>query len=185
MKISQELPQFENKKALIITTGEQEAEFYLASNGEIEKIDSFRFEEPTYSDREGHFESRGGGNVYGSGSVYEPKKQRNRIEFRKRLENALDTIYKNYKIDSLYVFSPDYMKNYTREIINEVFHKRVDFLYEGHYHEVHPFELLKIINKQVKEKREKGMAANLSKQAIKILDKAKMAREKIKGKPKK
>ena len=156
MKISQELPQFEGRKGLIVVTGEQEGEFYFASNGEIRKIDSFRFEEPTYSDREGFFESRNKGKVYGSGSVYEPKKQRIRTEFKRRMKKNLEPICRNYKIDELHVFSPNYMKNFTQEAIKEIFHKKPDFLYEGHYHQVHPFELLKVINKQKSEIRERG-----------------------------
>lgn len=53
MKIAQQFPQFKKERALLIVTGTQEAEFYLAGDGVVEKIETFRIPRIRYSDREG------------------------------------------------------------------------------------------------------------------------------------
>ncbi|EKD23803.1 MAG: hypothetical protein ACD_81C00180G0005 [uncultured bacterium] len=72
MKIAQQFPQFKKERALLIVTGTQEAEFYLAGDGVIEKIEMFRVPKIKFSDREGLSVRTGKTGVTG-GSSNSPK----------------------------------------------------------------------------------------------------------------
>lgn len=68
MKIAQQFPQFKKERALIVVTGTQEAEFYIAADGVIEKIETFRIPRIKYSDKEGLSVRTGKTGVTGGGS---------------------------------------------------------------------------------------------------------------------
>lgn len=68
MKIAQQFPQFKKERALLIVTGTQEAEFYLAGDGSVEKIETFRIPRIRYSDKEGLAVRTGKTGVTGGGS---------------------------------------------------------------------------------------------------------------------
>lgn len=151
MKISRNLPQFEGEKALIIVSGKQEARFFLAKDGIIEELESFQFEKPKYSDREGFFISRGKSGVYRSGAVYEFKKQRLVKELGNRLENGFADIIKYNKVDSIYLLSPEYLENYVKKAVPPDYKKKIKFLLKGDYSHFHPFDILNKIASQKKE----------------------------------
>jgi len=46
MQIPQHLPQFEHKNVLIIVSGERQVKYYVASNGQINSLDSFFVVDP-------------------------------------------------------------------------------------------------------------------------------------------
>ncbi|MFH0857071.1 MAG: hypothetical protein V1860_04190, partial [bacterium] len=110
MRIELHLPQFNNKKALIIATGEYDAKFYLASDGAINELNLIYIAKPKFSDREGFFEKKTAMGLDGSGSVYEPQKLYLRKKFLSALKKELDEIFSKNSIDSLYLFSPRYME---------------------------------------------------------------------------
>ncbi len=83
MKITRDLPQFQNKKALIVVTGFHEADFYIVAMARMEKIGEFKLLYPHYSDKEGFFETAGHGKVLESGSVLEKDKVESRRRFFK------------------------------------------------------------------------------------------------------
>lgn len=149
MQIELHLPQFNNKKALIITTGEYDAKFYLASNGFINELDLIYIPKPQYTDREEFFEKKNDMGVYGSGSVNEPQKLYLRKKFLLELKKELDKIIaENHEVDSLYLFSPRYMEYSIEKELSKNLKKMLIFEEFGNYFSAHPFKLLNIIKKK-------------------------------------
>lgn len=147
MKITKKLHQFTDEKALIIITGAQEADFHIASDGEINKIDSFRLEKIHFSDDEGFFGRSGdGGKVASSGSVKEPPKEKYRKEFSKELKTHIKEIQSKNKITGIYLFTPDYLVNIAKEAMPKDLQEKIKFTAKGNYYHEHPFELIEKIN---------------------------------------
>lgn len=144
VKISKNLPQFRGEKVLLVVTGQQEADFFRAGDGSIEKIAGFMIEKPHYSDRGGHFKRRGHGATLASGSVYENQKEKVlqdfRREFKKTLKNVLIIIP-----DHIYVYTPPYLV----AEISAMFPKRIagtiKKVIRGNFYGRHPFEFLEKI----------------------------------------
>lgn len=141
MKISKNLPQFEGENILLVVTGRQEADFFRAGDGSIEKVAGFMVEKPQYSERGGHFKRRGHGATIASGAVYENQKEKIlqdfRHEFRKILKNVLVT-----PPDHIYIFTPAYLATE----ISGMFPKRIAVtikkVIRGNFYGRHPFEFL-------------------------------------------
>ncbi len=93
MRIRRDLPQFNERRALLIVTGRFAAELYVVYQGTVERLDGFQLVWPKYEDNEGFFEQRGRGMTRISGSVRE-RKERERVnrfilELRKRVWKAM------------------------------------------------------------------------------------------------
>lgn len=106
MKISDKLPQFIQKKTLFIIAGLQACRFYFGNNGEITEIGSFEISKPEYTDREGWFKKQKGGQLLGSGSVYEPKDLYVKDKFVHRVCAMAEKFITERNIKSIYLFSP-------------------------------------------------------------------------------
>lgn len=57
MQIQRDLPQFEGKKSLIIVSGELQAKYYIAHNGQIDLLDSFVVANPRAELQEDYLET--------------------------------------------------------------------------------------------------------------------------------
>jgi len=141
MKITQKLHQFTDEKALIIVTSAREADFHIASDGEVGKIDSFQLEKIHFSDNEGFF---GGGES--SGSVKEPPKEEYRQEFLKGMNEHLEGLESRESITSVYLFTPDYLHKMVEDAMPKDLQKKMKFTAKGNYYHEHPFKLLEKIN---------------------------------------
>lgn len=140
MKIPRELPQFKDETAFIIVAGKQDAAFYTASNGTIERTDAFKIPRPTYSDNEGIYRTKGRGVATSSGSAKELQDD-NVIndflrEFKKRIKKVSD-------FSSLYVFAPQQTKNKIKALLPNQWDKKVAAVIEGNYYFRHPTFILK------------------------------------------
>lgn len=145
MKISKMLPQFERESFLLIVTGKQEAVFYIAKDGVITKVTSFKIKTPKYSDREGFFATRGHGKTFVSGSVYESTKEKVRQIFLKVLKKHVKEIRAQHLIKKSALFCPGYLINDIMEVFPVSFRKSIVFSFRGNYYEEHPFQLLEKI----------------------------------------
>ncbi|MBZ1356328.1 MAG: host attachment protein [Candidatus Nealsonbacteria bacterium] len=152
MQISEKLPQF-TKKSLIIVTGGQSAEIYFVHKGMIDKLDSFKFENLKYSDNEGFFARGGKGMNFGYGGTLEENKQEFIHKFLKELRVLIDKNFKEKEPENIYVFSPDYMKNDLRDSLSKEMQSKIVLSLNGNFTEVHPFDLLKKIKREIDKKR--------------------------------
>ena len=145
MKISKDLPQFVGEKALLIVTGKQEADFYSAGDGSIEKIAGFMVEKPHYSDREGHFKTRGRGATLASGAVYENQKEKILQDFRREFRKTLKTVLGSFTPNQIYVYTPSYLSNEIVALFSKRMALAIKKVIKGNFYGRHPFEMLEKI----------------------------------------
>lgn len=166
MKIPQDLVQFDNRKALIIVSGAQEARFLLAHDGQLEELHDFKVEKITYSDREGHFLRRAFGRVLGSGSVYENKKERQTIEFLSEFKKHFKKVLTTLKPKEIIICAPDYIEPKITEVASKK--HEVKQVLHGNYTNDKLVDILKIITNKEKEA---SPTAPASEEVQKILNK--------------
>ncbi len=165
MKLSQELPQFENKPVLLLVCGWQSGKIFYALNGEIVLVQEIDVPDHHYSDREGHFKMRTRGIVQ-SGSVYEQKKEHIRKEFLGEYVSSIDNAVKKYNAKELYLFSPPEGMHDLQDVLPPRFRRRVRGRYSGNYIHHKPDKIVALI----KDKKLKPVQL-MSEEAKKILDK--------------
>lgn len=145
MKISKDLPQFKDEKVLLVVTGREEADFFRAGDGEVEKIIGFKVEKPLHDDRKGRITRRGHGQILASGAAYEDPKEKILQDFRREFRKTLKVVLVNYIPDQIYVYTPPYLAN----DVAALFPKRVGVLIKkiirGNFYGRHPFEILEKI----------------------------------------
>ena len=102
-------------------------------------------ETPKYSDREGHFKTRGHGMTLASGMVYEAKKEKIMQDFRREFKKTFKNILAANKPDQIYLFTPDYMAHEVQKLIPRQLAPILKKIIHGNFYEMHEFELLKKI----------------------------------------
>ena len=142
MQIPQELPQFSDKKTLIIVTSLHDVVLYEAYNGSCEELSRSQVEKEQYSDDEGHFERSGDGKTFGSGSVKEENAQQNRVKIQNLIESSISE-YKPEDYAQVILFCPDHLKNINTEPLKK-FGDALKVV-EGNYSKQSIPELLKLI----------------------------------------
>src|SRR3989344_1938536 len=142
MKITQNLPQFDNDVVLIVVTGKQEAKFYLAQDGEIERIADFELETPHYSDREGAVVRGGSGRRgqgrFATGLAATHQKEKMHNDFLKTCKEHLAKILPTIKATKLYLFSPSYVGKDVMELFPANVQKNTKWIAKGIYISKHP-----------------------------------------------
>ncbi len=140
MRIPKSLKRLVSKKedALLLVTGKQDAVIYKASNGNLEKLDSFKLETPHYSDSEGV-----GGRGRGSRSMVQKELQDRDIvrDFISELIIHLRNLGAD-KIPSIYLFAPSYVKNQILNSLPTEFKRHIKAVIEGNYFKLAPSELM-------------------------------------------
>ena len=147
MKIPSKFPQFEKENVLIVATGAQDADIYLASDGLMDKVISFRIPRRRYSDEEGFSVQKSGV----SGSAREYPKEAAIQEFLKRLETELKTISQKEKISHVCLFSPDYMMKMVKSVFPVNLRDKVKISVDGNFSQHSPMELLEKLNLKIKK----------------------------------
>ena len=104
MKIAQQLPQFKKERALLILTGTQEAEFYVAGDGNTERIEAFRIPHIRYSDKEGLAVRPGKTGV--TGGNLKSVKEHYRQQFSAKFKQSAKDIIARIKPTQLVIISP-------------------------------------------------------------------------------
>ncbi len=166
MKISQKLPQFNEKHTLVVTMGNHHGIVYKVMDGEVEKIEELRIEQPQYSDNEGSFR-QGGSNNISFGSVLEPKKGEYEHRFSKEIADKVWEYFKQNKVDQIFLFRPkDIDHLIERDWHNDL--KKITLIrFDGNHVSGAPNELLETI----KNKWESDSKTKPTGVAKKILDK--------------
>lgn len=183
MKIPQDLPQFVDKKVLIVSCGMQAANVYFASDGKITDLRSFRIKAPKYSDREGFFLHGGRLGLYGSGSVYEPKKLTMQKKFLVELLKNMKEIDAKHGFEELYLVASPRTMPEIKEYLPPRFSERLTWSLNGNYVNFGSLDLLRKIGEEQakeKERHRREMRRTLDKPGSrKILKEAAQARKVI------
>jgi hypothetical protein len=173
MQIENKLPQFNDRKTLLVSTGRQRAKIYSAFKGSLKLEEEINIPVPKFSDKEGFFaqkSSRGGKNrTLRTGSVRERQKEYLENQFKNALTKIIKDLTKRRNDMQIYLYTPDYMKNIILDDMPKGLIKNIKQVYCGNYYSYHPFKLIKII----KDDQEAywGRADPRKKEAKKLLDK--------------
>ncbi|MBZ1348889.1 MAG: hypothetical protein KY053_01490 [Candidatus Liptonbacteria bacterium] len=149
MKIPKELLQFSKFKTLIIISGQQEAEFFFAYQGVIEKIAYFKLKKLTYSDKEG-FIGRGRTKYGSSGSVLDDLKTKAKQEFVVSFKKAIKEIELKTDFDDVYLLSPSHFLEFVRGLLSLSLKGKIRFTLQGNYLKAAPIDVIKRISKEIK-----------------------------------
>ncbi len=167
MNLSLQHPIFD-KPTHIVVTGTYDAKVYAVTNDEVSEIATFVTENPDkqYSDNEGHFQQGGPQGVTASGGVREEHKDVARKDFQKNLTDALKPILAG--THTLYVFTPEFMKNYTKETIEAIAPNNLEtvFVKFGDYTSESPKDIVDMII----EYRSKDAVGPVNEEARKLLN---------------
>ena len=156
MHISNELPQFKKTSALIVATGAKEAKLYVASNSNIEELESFQIKSPQYSKE---WTVRGVNSEKGSTSIhsaYSSQKTSLLTDFLHHFSKHIENIAKKNKIMEVYIFCPPYMESRVEKVISTDMKKIVKFVFRGNFIKSHPFEILEMIKNSKQNELEGG-----------------------------
>lgn len=143
MKIAQQFPQFKKERALLILTGTQDAEFYLAGDGAIERIESFRIPRIRFSDKEGLSVKTGKTGVTG-GSAHSTK-ERYQQEFAAKFKVSAKDIIGRTIPTQIAIVSP--IINEIEQLLPTTSKKTVSIRLRKNLCERHPEEILEHIKK--------------------------------------
>lgn len=160
MKISSRLPQFEKEKAVIAVVAKQGADFYLASQGVIRKINAVKMEKPRFGKKSGRVAKKQEGKEFYTGDIDKIEREVIKI-FIRELKTAAELA----KAGAIYIFSPVSALSKIREIPAKTAQK-VRALIKGNYFNLHPFVLLEKIGESVSE----GPVKPIKKEAAKVLE---------------
>jgi hypothetical protein len=143
MKIPRKLEQFDGSKALIVVSGKQEALFYSANKGTIEKLAEIGIPRPRYSDHEGEFKVRGRGLTVSSGSPVEFHDYEVIQEFIQECKKRMKEIG---EFDEVYIFASEKVKNKIGSCVPSSMKSKVKAVIEGNYFNHRPLELIEKIS---------------------------------------
>jgi len=173
MKISKNLPQFNNAVALLVIVSKRKAQCYVVTDGYVTSVRTISVRPPQYTDREGFFETRGKGEVFSSGAVYEKKKQKMEHEMLPELTKTIESVFNEYRVTDMYLFAPAYLIRDIRNALPGTLSRTLRLEIEGNYYSHHPFQLLR----KIKEETEKMRARPENQEAIKVLKRRRLHSE--------
>lgn len=143
MKIAQQFPQFKKERALVILTGTQEAEFYLAGDGSMDKIEMFRIPRIKYSDKEGLSVRTGKTGVTGGGS--RSVKEQYQQDFTAKFKATAKDVITRIKPTQIVIVSP--IMGEIEQMLPVASKKAVNMRLKKNLCERHPEEILEHIKK--------------------------------------
>jgi hypothetical protein len=147
MEISNKLPQFDHKQALIIVAGKQAADIHHAYQGKLETRKEIRVEKPEYSDREGHFERKSQGKKLGSGSVHEEPNKKAMQDFRSELQTTLKKLKEDTTVEQVIFMHPSQHKKDLKKKLPTYITDAIDLEIDGNFVGDHPKKILERIDK--------------------------------------
>ncbi|MFA6424116.1 MAG: hypothetical protein WCV83_02255 [Candidatus Magasanikbacteria bacterium] len=146
MKISAQLHQFINESALLVVSGTQAANFYIASEGEIAQAGQVTLLKSHYSDRENF--GRRGSLVFESGSKIEKMKRSKHSDFLVLVKDFVKQISGEQKFSAVYLFAPTEIMLDIKKTLPAVLVKKIKCVYLGNLHKEKPMDILKKLKKK-------------------------------------
>lgn len=154
MLIPDHLPKFQEKKTLIVVAGGRCVRYFKAHNGTLEETGESCVEPLTYLDNEGFFLRAGGGEVYGAGSVLEPKKQEEIRRFVKTLAGEIRERFGRGDYEESVLFVPRHLSSNVCGELERGAAIPVSLTIEASVSNEHPTELLERIERAKRGDRE-------------------------------
>lgn len=161
MKIKDSLPQFDNTQTLLVVTGKEHAEFYVAKDGIIEPLERIEVKAEDLGEVADRFETRTSGFIV-SGADEERVELEVR-EFLDRFEREFPRISSEADPEQIYLFAPQYM---SKEIMRRFPNPQKELIkahFDGIYSDKHLFDLLEMIQSIIKENEVETMSSEARK----------------------
>lgn len=154
MKIPKNLPQFEKSPTLFLVSGEFEARFLVARNGEIAQTESFAFNPREEAKEKQAFVGKKGGMqslsaVSHHGRYIEDLKEKS----LKKIRDITDDISRKEFVDKIQIFAPAQTKKRILNKLSQESKEKVDQVFTGHYLKESPLFFLEMIEKSIAKKR--------------------------------
>lgn len=143
MKISNKYTHFNNKNALLIAAGKQDAKLYQVKDGGVEEVLSIKIPRPKYSDNEGIFQKSIHGRV-SSGSVEIHNDEPIIRDFLSELEKRAKEVKGTFT--DVYIFAPSNTKNKIEKVLPASWKKKINSITEGNYYSKSPTFLINKIS---------------------------------------
>ena len=157
MKIPSKNHQFSKEPTLLIVTGTKKALVYRACDGEIEEVLQVGAEKPEVPDKPGVFIKGGDKNMVHHGASFEDKQkkldEKIRKDFLKKLNKKLDELSQKEELRSIYIFTPERIKEVVLKETPSALEKKVKNVFYGNYVSEHPVDLVKKIDSIQKGKK--------------------------------
>lgn len=136
MRIPQQFPQYVGERALFVVTGSEDAKLFLATDGEITKVDAFRVRPPTFDATEK--------------SLYPLKTTGKQVHLKAFITTLSVNIKKavgKAKLDHAYLFIPAQLKNEIPSALPSTVTNVLRKTITGNYLDKSTNELLGILHK--------------------------------------
>lgn len=146
MIIPKHLPIFE-KTTLIVSAGTQCVRYFRAYQKTVKELEMSCVRPIMYGDNEGFFLHSGGGEIYGSGSVLEPKKEEETRRFIRMLTKEIRERFEKNTYDEIILFAPQYITPKVHKKLTVGMSIPVSLIIEGNFSNEHPIDLLERIQK--------------------------------------
>ncbi|HEX7586250.1 MAG TPA: hypothetical protein VF390_01290 [Patescibacteria group bacterium] len=145
--IPKNLPQFSDSPSLFISSGEYEAHFYLAHQGILEELESFKMP---------------------------PREEDLKRKFQARVNYAIHSLVDEYQFHSIYLFSPEYVAKRIIKGLEPNEEEKIKMKFFGEFIKLHPLKLLKMFWKQIELLISVSIMPPITKEGAKIAGRPKV-----------
>ncbi len=145
MKIPKQLPQFEGQTALCLVAADQAADFFIAKDGELNKVATIVIEKPEYSDRESVSQRVGLG--YESGDKGDKNKKLLRQDLVKQVKEELRKIATPSVV---FLFAPNDAKRDLEAALPRAFAAKLKKVIGGNFHKEQPLKWFEHVKSSLK-----------------------------------
>lgn len=150
MKIPKKLPQFEGLPALFVTSGEYEAHFFIAHNGEIEGERELKMTPREEAKEKQAFTGHKAGmqdltSVSHHGQYMAELKSR----FAHKFHDIIHEILAEYQLEEIYIFAPKFVVVRVMASLDKTEQKKVRMQFYKEYTKESPIKLIEIFNHEV------------------------------------
>ena len=168
MKIPKIMAQFDQRPALFMASGEYEAKFYLALNGEISLINTLKMPPREEAREKQAFVGIKGGRyglaaVSHKGGYIEDLKKK----FARKVHGVIHDILAKYDIMEIHFFTPRFVSERVIQKLDKSERKKVKLIISKEFTKKNPLEMIKILSQQ--EEQLTKPVSPIKKEAEKIL----------------
>lgn len=148
MFIPDDLPQFADKKTLIIVSSTQSADLHIAHESEVATVTEVRTENLEHYDQPGQFQRSKAGKTLGTGGSVRDQAPKLKNKFHRDLGDALDKIDID-EIQQVILLSSPQDKEDTKEQLPKQLADLITVEIDGNYVGDHPKEIMQRIAEAV------------------------------------
>lgn len=143
MQISQKLPQFKNYPVLFLATGEFDARFYIALDGEITEERRIKMPPREEAREKQIFVSKTEGKSLGAVSHRERYIEDLKKKFQKKVHQAIHDFIAEYKLREIYIFSPEHSIDNILKGLDKSEKKKVRMKFCREITKINPLEMIR------------------------------------------